>query len=81
MVFRPGFPYKLGQLSSSNKNLGKLKHPPSVQKNKKRQMLRARPRRRFNYYMKSAQQACGFMGHPYMFRRLQGNFAKIWIKH
>jgi hypothetical protein len=32
MVFGPGFPYKLGQLSSSNKISGKLKLPPSVQK-------------------------------------------------
>jgi hypothetical protein len=33
MVFGPDFPYKLGQLSSSNKISGKLKLPPSVQKN------------------------------------------------
>jgi hypothetical protein len=32
MVFGPGFPYKLCQLSSSNKISGKLKLPPSVQK-------------------------------------------------
>jgi hypothetical protein len=31
-VFGPGFPYKLGQLSSSNKNSGKHKLSPSVKK-------------------------------------------------
>jgi hypothetical protein len=33
MVFGPGFPYKLGQLSSSNKNSGKHKLSPYVKKN------------------------------------------------
>jgi hypothetical protein len=33
LVFGPGFPYKLCQLSSSNKKLGKCKYSPSVQKN------------------------------------------------
>jgi hypothetical protein len=33
MIFGSGFPYKLGQLSSSNKNSGKHKLSPSVQKN------------------------------------------------
>jgi hypothetical protein len=32
MVLRPGFSYKLGQLSSSNKNSGKHKLSPSIQK-------------------------------------------------
>jgi hypothetical protein len=32
MVFGPGFPYKRGQLSSSNRNSGKVRLPPSVKK-------------------------------------------------
>jgi hypothetical protein len=33
LVFGPGFPYKLCQLSSSNNNSGKCKFSPSIQKN------------------------------------------------
>jgi hypothetical protein len=33
LVFGPCFPYKLYQLSSSNKNLGRCKFSPSIQKN------------------------------------------------